>query len=86
MNLRAVFRKSEYKKGKKHQVFRLSFDAKLCFDVRMVEQKLDYIHHNPTSGKWRLTDDFTKYHHSSAGYYELGDENKYVTHYEDVSG
>ena len=77
---------NEKSKGKKHQVFRLSFDAKLCFDEKMTEQKLDYIHHNPVSGKWRLSDDFSEYEHSSAGFYELGKKNKYITHYKDVSG
>jgi REP element-mobilizing transposase RayT len=51
----------EYKeklKGKLHQVFRLSFDAKICFNEKMVEQKLDYIHHNPVSGKWALVNDY----------------------------
>jgi hypothetical protein len=38
----------------------------------MIEQKLDYIHHNPVKGKWKLVDDFTDYHHSSAAFYELG--------------
>ena len=77
---------NEKKKGKKHQVFRLSFDARLCFTEKMLEQKLDYIHHNPVSGKWKLVDDFTRYLHSSAAYYELGSPNRYVTHYREVSG
>ena len=77
---------NEKKKGKKHQVFRLSFDARLCLTEKMLEQKLDYIHHNPVSGKWNLVDDFTRYLHSSAAYYELGSPNRYVTHYREVSG
>jgi hypothetical protein len=56
-----------------HQVFRLSFDARICANEKMVEQKLDYIHHNPVRGKWNLVDDFVKYPHSSAAFYELGD-------------
>jgi len=61
---------NEITKGKKHKVFRLSFDAKECFDIKMLEQKIDYIHHNPVSGKWNLVHDFTEYKYSSAGYYE----------------
>lgn len=76
--------RNEKKKGKKHQVFRLSFDARICFDEKMVEQKLEYIHDNPVSGKWNLSDDFVGYSHSSAAYYELGAENKFVTHYKDI--
>ena len=33
---------------------------------------LDYIHHNPVSGKWSLVNDFAEYEHSSASFYELG--------------
>ena len=53
--------KKEKLKGKLHQVFRLSFDARQCIDEKMIEQKLDYIHHNPLKGKWKLVDDFTTY-------------------------
>ncbi len=31
----------ERQKGKKHQVFHLSFDARKCFSEKMIEQKLD---------------------------------------------
>jgi REP element-mobilizing transposase RayT len=70
--------------GKKHQVFRLSFDARICYNEAMVEQKLDYIHHNPANGKWSLVEDFTLYPHSSAGFYEREQGNKYVTHYKEL--
>jgi REP element-mobilizing transposase RayT len=74
-------------RGKKHQVFQLSFDARKCFDEKMIEQKLDYIHHNPVAGKWSLVDDYTRYPHSSAGYYELGEVGKFeVLHYKDLGG
>ena len=53
-------RVSEKKKGKKHKVFRQFFDAKECFSIEMLEQKLDYIHANSVSGKWNLVDDFTE--------------------------
>ncbi len=75
---------NEKKIGKKHQVFRLSFDARICFDEKMIEQRLDYIHYNPISGKWNLADNFVEYYHSSAAFYEDGTENEYVTHYKDV--
>ena len=41
-------------KGKKHQVFQLSFDSRKCYNEKMIEQKLDYNHHNPVSGKWNI--------------------------------
>ena len=71
-------------KGKKHQVFQLSFDSRKCYNEKMIEQKLDYIHHNPVSGKWNLAEDFTKYMHSSARYYELNEIHADVTHYKDL--
>ena len=75
---------NEKAKGKKHQIFRPSFDGRACFDEAMVEQKLIYIHHNPVSGKWNLVNDFVEYEHSSAAFYELEIENKYVTHYKEL--
>ncbi|HNP07322.1 MAG TPA: hypothetical protein PKN99_06830 [Cyclobacteriaceae bacterium] len=76
---------SERLKGKRHQVFRLSFDARVCDNERMLEQKLDYIHRNPVNGKWSLVEDFALYPYSSAAFYELNMENKYVTHYKELN-
>ncbi len=78
--------KKEKLSGKKHQVFRISFDARKCFSEKMIEQKLDYIHHNPVSGKWNLVEDFTLYLHSSAAFYELGIIGDVeITHYKDLN-
>ena len=49
----------ERQKGKLHNVFEPSFDCKPCYSKKFVEQKLDYIHHNPCSGKWMLAGEFT---------------------------
>jgi REP element-mobilizing transposase RayT len=59
----------EIAKGQKHKVFEPSFDAKAIYSNDFLHQKLDYIHHNPVTGKWNLCDDFTDYPHSSAGFY-----------------
>ncbi len=64
----------ELKKGKKHQVFRLSFDAKEVEGDDSINQVLDYIHYNPVSGKWNLASDFTEYNYSSARFYEFEEE------------
>ncbi len=64
--------KNEILKRKKHQVFRLSFDAKKVEGLDELTKVAEYIHHNPVTGKWRLAEDFTKYSPSSAAYYELG--------------
>ena len=54
-----------------HKIFKDSFDAKAIFSDKFLIQKLDYIHHNPVSGKWNLVRDFTEYEHSSASFYEM---------------
>jgi REP element-mobilizing transposase RayT len=75
----------EKEKGKLHQIFRLSFDARICYDEKMLIQKLVYIHRNPISGKWNLVDDYTLYPHSSAGFYERGLKSIFdVVHYKDL--
>lgn len=60
---------TERKKGQRHKVFEDSFDAKECYNEEFIFQKLQYMHHNPVKGKWRLAEDFTLYPHSSAGVY-----------------
>jgi REP element-mobilizing transposase RayT len=61
----------EKTKGQLHKVFEPSFDAKPIYTLKFLYQKLDYIHHNPVSGKWNLCSEFTDYSHSSAAFYEL---------------
>jgi REP element-mobilizing transposase RayT len=70
--LSAGVKDRERKKGQIHKVFKESFDAKKCTSTVFIYQKLDYIHHNPTSGKWMLAKDFIGYEHSSASFYEEG--------------
>lgn len=41
------------------------------YSPEVIYQKLDYIHHNPVSGKWNLVDEFTEYKYSSASFYIL---------------
>ncbi len=44
----------ERKKKQLHKVFKNSFDAKAIFSEKFLVQKLNYIHHNPVTGKWKL--------------------------------
>jgi hypothetical protein len=62
----------ERNKGQRHRVFEKSFDAKPIYTQRFLDQKIDYVHHNPVRGKWKLADDYVYYPHSSASFYELG--------------
>jgi REP element-mobilizing transposase RayT len=43
---------------KKHRVFEMSSDIKPCYTNLFLQQKLDYMHHNPISGKWDLAATF----------------------------
>ncbi len=70
--------KEQAKDGKLHHVFEQSFDCKPCYTKKFMEQKLDYIHHNPCAKKWNLVKEFTEYKHSSAGFYELNLLGVYV--------
>jgi REP element-mobilizing transposase RayT len=63
----------ERKKGQLHKVFENSFDGKPIFSENFLIQKLNYIHHNPVSGKWNLVENFIDYEHSSASFYETGE-------------
>lgn len=75
----------EKKKGQQHKVFEPSFDAKPVYSQYFFFQKLVYIHHNPVSGKWNLTDDFSRYEHSSASFYELQQVKHFrPVHYQDL--
>jgi hypothetical protein len=73
---------SDARRGKRHQVFKPSFDAKECRHDRFVEQKLQYMHNNPCSGVWNLAPDPVSYAHSSARLYLTGEPGVYkLTHY-----
>ncbi len=74
---------NEVKKGKLHNVFEPSSDIKEIYTEKFIRQKLNYMHKNPVSGKWRLANNYLDYIHSSAGFYDLGKEGIYkVVHYE----
>jgi len=67
---------------RKHQVWQRNAKTVALEYRKVVEQKLDYIHHNPVQGKWRLVDDYTDYHYSSASFYEKGEHSfPFLTHY-----
>lgn len=76
---------NEAKKNKLHNAFQPSGDIKEIFTEKFIRQKLNYMHKNPVSGKWKLVDDYLDYIHSSARFYDLGEEGIYnVMHYEEA--
>jgi REP element-mobilizing transposase RayT len=76
--LAAACSEKEKAKGQKHKGFEPSFDAKPVYTLDFLHQKLDYIHHNPVSGKWNLCTEFTDYVHSSAAFYELEKPHPFI--------
>jgi len=55
--------------------------------IKLVEQKINYIHANPIRGKWNLCNEITNYKYSSARYYYKGiDEWGFLTHYINAVG
>lgn len=76
---------NEAKKNKIHNVFQPSADIKEILTEKFIRQKLNYMHKNPVSGKWKLVDDYLDYIHSSARFYDLGATGIYkVMHYEEA--
>jgi len=76
---------SDFKRGKRHQVFEPSFDWKRCYADWFIEQKLDYMHDNPCKGNWELASCREDYEHSSAGFYTFGRPGTIrIDHYLDV--
>lgn len=72
-------------KNKRHDVWELSFDWKLCTSETFMKQKLDYYHKNPCSSKWSLAAAPIQYIHSSAYFYNTGTQGVYpVLNYREV--
>lgn len=70
--LRAAVCATDRRRGKKHEVWKDSFDVKHCRTEKFLLQKLNYIHNNPCAGKWKLADSTICYPHSSALFYLSG--------------
>ena len=75
--LQLAVRPKDRKKGKRHEVWKGSFDVKECWTEKFVLQKLNYMHNNPCSGKWKLAESPIEYLHSSALFYSTGKQRLY---------
>ena len=60
------------KRNKLHDIWEVSFHWIHCYNDSIKYQKLNYIHNNPCSGKWKLAVIAEMYVHSSAGFYATG--------------
>ena len=59
-------------RGKKHEVWEDSFEAKECRTEKFILQKLIYMHDNPCVENWKLANRPINYPHSSASFYDCG--------------
>jgi REP element-mobilizing transposase RayT len=53
----------------RYKVWSDGYDAREIFTLEFLEQKLDYIHHNPCQPHWKLVENPEDYRWSSAGFY-----------------
>jgi REP element-mobilizing transposase RayT len=76
----------EKRRKKKHRVFEISSDIKPCYTEKFLLQKLEYIHSNPITEKWHLSEIPEDYVHSSARFYELNELHPELnlTHYQEI--
>ena len=75
---------SDRRRGKLHQVFESSFDAKECRREEFINQKLSYMHENPYKGVC-LAASPSEYLHSSALFYQTGKHSNYeVINYKEL--
>ena len=76
---------SDHKRGKKHEVWEDSFGWKDCRKRKMISQKLEYMHNNVCTGKWKLVENPVDYPHTSARFYIAGEQGIYeVTNYMEI--
>ena len=67
-----------YMVDEKDRKFRFWSDSTHQFEIytnEMFTQKADYIHNNPVSGKWNLTDHPLNYRFSSLRFYERNEND-----------
>ena len=71
--------------SRKHQFWQRNSLPIRLYNRKILEQKLDYIHHNPLQSHWNLATDPNDYLYSSCSFYEREDIRfSWLTHYMDV--
>ena len=58
--------------NKKHELWQRNSLSVQIYSKSVAKQKLQYIHFNPVSDKWKLSKDDLNYSYSSARFYETG--------------
>lgn len=71
--------------NKTHEFWQPDSQAFPLYSQSIINQKIDYIHNNPVSGKWQLAPTADAYRFSSASFYQSGvDEFGFLTHIGEV--
>jgi putative transposase len=65
----AMLRKEGEKVKQEYKIWESGFDARDVFSTEFLQQKMDYIHHNPCQPQWKLVDTPEEYLWSTAGFY-----------------
>ena len=72
-------------KDREYQFWQRNPMNKLLTSREIVEQKLDYIHHNPVQARWMLVGSPLDYYYSSIRYYEENEISfDFLSHYMEV--
>lgn len=67
---------AERSRNKQHELWQGTFDVKDCRTEAFILQKLNYMHFNPCTDRWRLCEKPHEYEHSSAAFYQSGKQGK----------
>ena len=65
---------AQKKRGKARHQFWQQIQARNIFTARILDQKLEYLHNNPTAKGWQLVENRWEYDLSSACFYDKGIE------------
>jgi hypothetical protein len=66
-----LFQQKKRDQRHEHSIWQ-DIQAKNIYSMDFLQQKLEYIHHNPVAKEWKLVRDRADYVYSSAGYYDYG--------------
>ncbi len=58
--------------NQEYKIWEDGYDARDVFSIEFIQQKMDYIHHNPCQPQWKLVDTPEEYLWSTAGFYFEG--------------
>ena len=65
-----------------YKIWEDGYDARDVYSIEFLQQKMDYIHHNPCQPEWKLVETPEEYEWSTAGFYFSG--KPYVIPIDDV--